>query len=86
MFWLAILRAPDSEFGNKNSFAKKSERSEENSMSETEAFLGFERCFSKFTRGIYKTCYCNFFNLAIIIVIVFSIIQFILFLRFADNN
>ena len=55
-------------------------------MSETEAFLGFVRCFSKFTRGIYKTCYCNFFNLAIIIVIVFSIIQFILFLRFADNN
>ena len=54
-------------------------------MSQTEAFLGFVRCFSKFTRGIYKTCYRNFFNLAIIIV-VFSIIQFILFLRFADNN
>ena len=72
-----------SKFGNKNSFAKKFERSNENSPSQAKIFLGFVKHFSEFAKGIYETCDCNFFNLALV---VFSIVQFILFLCFASNN
>ena len=75
-----------SEFGNKNSFAKKPERSEESSPPQAKTFLGFLKCFSELAKGIYKTCDRNIFNLALITVAVFSILQFILFLRFASNN
>ena len=37
----------------------------------------------EFGKGIYETCNRSFFNLAIIFVVVFSIVQFILFLCFA---
>ena len=36
-----------------------------------------------FGKGIYETYNRSFFNLAIIFVVVFSIVQFILFLCFA---
>ena len=65
-----------SEFGNKNSFAKKSVRSEDNRPAQAETFLGFVRRFGEFARGIYEICSRNYFNLALI---VFSIVQFILF-------
>ena len=48
--------------------------------------LGFAKRFSEFAKGIYEICNRNLFNLAIIIVAVFSIVQFILCLRFAINN
>ena len=60
-----------SKFGNKNSFAKKFERSNENSPSQAKIFLGFVKRFSEFVKGIYETCDCNFFNLALV---VFSIV------------
>ena len=60
-----------SKFGNKNSFAKKFERSNENSPSQAKIFLGFVKHFSEFAKGIYETCDCNFFNLALV---VFSIV------------
>ena len=47
--------------------------------------LGFAKCFSEFAKGIYEICNRNLFNLAIIVA-VFSIVQFILCLRFAINN
>ena len=66
-----------SEFGNKNSFAKKSERSEECSPPQTKEILVFVKRFRKFARGIYETCDRNFFNLALTFVVVaFSIVQF----------
>ena len=52
-----------SKFGNKNSFAKKSECSKENNV------LGFVKHFSEFTKGMYETCNCDFFNLALIIIV-----------------
>ena len=60
-----------SKFGNKNSFAKNFERSNENSPSQAKIFLGFVKHFSEFAKGIYETCDCNFFNLALV---VFSIV------------
>ena len=49
--------------------------------------MGFEKRFSELEKGIYETCDRTFFNLALIIVaVVFSIVQFIVFLRFASNN
>ena len=67
-----------SEFGNKNSFAKKFERSEEYSPLQAKKILGFVKRFSKFARGIYETCDRNFFNLALTFVVVaFSIVKFI---------
>ena len=67
-----------SELGNKNTFAKKSERNEENSSPQTNNFLGFAKRFSEFAKRFYETYDRNFFNLAIIIVVVvFSIVKFI---------
>ena len=91
MFILFTIYCPEilsgSEFGNKNSFAKKSECREENSPTPAKKFLGFVKRFSEFARGIYKTCDCSFLNFVLIIVVVaFSIIQFILFLHFASNK
>ena len=71
-----LLSIPGSEFGNKNSFAKKSVRSEDNRQLQAETFLGFVKCFGEFAKGIYEICSRNYFNLALI---VFSIVQFILF-------
>ena len=65
---------------------KKSERREENSPPQAKRFLGFAKRFSEFAKRIYETCDRNFFNLTIIVVVVFSIVQFILCLRFASNN
>ena len=48
--------------------------------------LGFVKRFSEFVKGIYEICNHNLFNLAIIIVAVFTIVQFISCLRFAINN
>ena len=67
------------------SFAKKSERSEENSPLQAKKCLGFVKRFSEFAKGIYETYDRNFFNLALV-VFVSSIVQFILFLRFASSN
>ena len=81
--YLTLLKTsnkPGSEFGNKNSFAKNSECSEENSPPQAKLFWGFVKCFSEYAKRIYETCDHNFFNLAIIIV------QFILFPRFGSNN
>ena len=56
-------------------------------LSGSEFGMGLVKRFSEFAKGIYETCGRNFFNLSIIIVVVvFSILQFILFLRFARNN
>ena len=56
-------------------------------MYQAKKLLGFVKRFSEFKKGIYETCDRNFFNLALIIVVViFSIVQFVLFLRFASNN
>ena len=66
-----------SEFVNKNSFAKKSDHSKENSLLQAKHFLGFVKGFSESVKGIYETCNCNFFNLAIIIV--FPTLQFMLY-------
>ena len=49
--------------------------------------LGFVKRFSEFAKGIYETCDRNFFNLVLVVVLVVSsIVQFILFLRFASSN
>ena len=50
---------PGSEFGNKNSFTKKSVRSEDNRLPQAETFLGFVKCFGEFVKGIYEICSCN---------------------------
>ena len=43
--------------------------------------------FSEFAKGIYKICDRYFCNLGLIIFLInFSVVQFILFLRFASNN
>ena len=57
-------------------------------LSGSEFGMGLVKRSSEFAKGIYETCGRNFFNLSIIIVVVvvFSIVQFILFLRFARNN
>ena len=62
---------------------KKSKHSKENSPPQAINFLGFVKDFSKFVKGIYETCNRNFFNLALIIAAVFSIVQFILSLCIA---
>ena len=54
-------------------------------LSGSEFGMGLVKRFSEFAKGIYETCR-NFFNLSIIVVVVFSIVQFILFLCFARNN
>ena len=75
-----------SNFGNKTSYAKKIQMQQaENRQHWLKKSLGFVKCFSEFAKGIYETCDHAFFNLANIIV-VFSIVQFILFLHFARNN
>ena len=61
------------------------EHSNENSPPQAEKSLDFVKCFGEFANGIYKTCYCNFLNLAIIVVVL-SIVQFILSLHFGSNN
>ena len=69
------------------SFEKKSEHSDDKIPPQAKTFLGFVKCFSELVKGICETCNSNFFNLVLSIVgIVFSIVQFILFLRFASNN
>ena len=57
---------------NKNSFAKKSEHSKENSLPQTELFWGggSVKHFSKLAMGIYETCDCYFFNFGLITVAV----------------
>ena len=61
---------------------KKSERSEENSLPQANNFLGSAKRFNEFGKGTYGTCDRNFFNLAIIIVVVvFSIVQFIFYFK-----
>ena len=72
-----------SKFGNKNSFTKKSEHGEENCLLQAN-FWVFIKCFSEFAKGIYETCDCNFFKFALVVV-VFSTVQFILFLYFPSN-
>ena len=47
---------------------------------------GFVKHFNEFAKEIYETCDCNFCNSGIILVVVFSIVKFIIFLRFASNN
>ena len=74
------------QFGNENSSAKKSERSKENNLPQAKKLWDFVKCLSEFAKGIYETCDRNFFNLAIIIVTLFSIVQFISFLHFDSNN
>ena len=64
------------EFENKNSFAKKSVHSEDDAPLQAKTFLGFVKHFSEFAKGIYVICSRNYFNLALI---VFAIVQFILF-------
>ena len=54
-------------------------------LSGSEFGMGLVKRFSEFAKGIYETCGRNFFNLSIVVV-VFSIVQFILFLCFARNN
>ena len=58
---------------------------EKYSLPQAKKCLGFVKHFSEFAKGIYETCDRNFFNLALIAA-VFSIVKFILFLRFACNN
>ena len=55
----------------KNSFAKNSEHSKENSPPQAKKFLGFVKYFSEFATGIYETCNNNFFNFALIVVTIF---------------
>ena len=75
-----------SEFGNKNSFAKKLERCEENSLPRAKNSQGFGKHFGEFAKGIDETCVRNFFNAVLTAVVVFLIVQFILFLRFVSND
>ena len=42
-------------FGNKNSFAKKSEHSKENNLPQAKNVWGSVKRFSEFTKGIYET-------------------------------
>ena len=52
---------------------------------QAKTFLGFVKDFGEFAKGIYETC--NFFNFALIIVVVaFAIVRLILFLHFTGNN
>ena len=54
-------------------------------FAKAKTFLGFVKDFSEFAKGIYETC--NFFNFALIIVVVaFAIVRLILFLHFTGNN
>ena len=79
-----LNQGPDLE---KNSFARKSECNKEKSMPQAKNILGFVKCFTEFAKGIYEICDRNFFNLTVVIVVVvFSIVQFILFLHFASSN
>ena len=63
--------------GKQKQLCKKSDHSKENSLLQAKHFLGFVKGFSESVKGIYETCNCNFFNLAIIIV--FPTLQFILY-------
>ena len=59
---------------------KKSEHSQENKLPQAKKILGFAKCFSEFPKGIYETCDCNSFNLAITsITVVFLIVQFLFY-------
>ena len=58
------------EFGNKNSFTKKSEHSKENNLPQAKNVLGSVKCFSKFTKRVYETCDCYFFNFYILLAII----------------
>ena len=69
-------------FENKNSFAKKFECSEENSLPQAKIFFDFPKRFSGFARGIYGTYDRNFFNLITISVVVFISIIHITFTFF----
>ena len=73
-------------FGNKNSFAKKSEHSEENCLLQAKFFFGFVKRFSEFAREFMKHGITIFHLALIIVVVVFLIVQFILFLCFGGNN
>ena len=55
-------------------------------LSGSEFGMGLVKRSSEFAKGIYETCGRNLFNLSIIVVVVFSIVQFILFFCFARNN
>ena len=55
-------------------------------LSGSEFGMGLVKRSSEFAKRIYETCGRNFFNLSIIVVVVFSIVQFILFFCFARNN
>ena len=65
---------------------KKSERCEENSLPQAKNSLGFGKHFSEFAKGIDETCIRNFFSVVLTAVVVFLIVQFILFLRFVSND
>ena len=65
---------------------KKSERCKENSLPQAKNSLGFGKHFSEFAKGIDETCVHNFFNVVITAVVVFLLVQFILFLRFGSND
>ena len=69
---------------------KKSEHCEENSLPQAKNSLGFGeflvKHFSEFVKGIDETCIRNFFNVVLTAVVVFLIVQFILFLRFGSND
>ena len=77
---LTYLFDSASEFGNKNSFTKKSNHSKENNPLQAKKVFGFVEHFSEFVKGTYQIWELNFFDLAIIIivVVVFLIVQFIL--------
>ena len=55
-------------------------------MSQVQLKFSFRKRFSEFAKGIHETSDRNFFNLALTIIVVFSIVQFILFLCSASNN
>ena len=59
---------PGSKFGHKISFAIRSKHSEIKSPLQAENFSGLVKRFSKFAKGIYEICDCNFFNFALIII------------------
>ena len=59
-----LVPGPETKFGNKNSFAKKSMHSDDNRSLQAKTFLGFVKHFSEFVKGIYETCSHNFFNLS----------------------
>ena len=70
----------------KKTSQKNSEHSKENSLPQAKNFLGFVKRLSEFGKEIYEKFHCNFFNFALIITAVFSIVKLILFLHFASNN